>query len=132
MSNATCEAIRPIRDTALPFSAGDEESLGRRAAPATNVLLIDTSSQRISENVRRALPASTYQVQVTRSDPGHLRHARADAYDVVILCFGSFTPAELETYGDIRRIDSCVPVIFVAGSGGADAAILAIKHGAHD
>src|SRR3954471_662825 len=132
MSNATCEAIRPIRHTVRPFRAVDEASLDCCAAPATNVLLIDTSPPRMSEDLRRALPASTYHVRVTTPDLGHLRHGRADANDVVILCLGSVTPAALETYSDIRRIDSCVPVIFVAGAGGADAAILAMKHGAYD
>src|SRR5258708_1754571 len=93
---------------------------------------VQRGSRAATRFLRRALPSSTSHVQVTTSDPGRLRHIRAEAYDVILLCFGSFTPAELETYNHIRRIDSCVPVIFVAGAGGADAAILAIKHGAYD
>jgi two-component system nitrogen regulation response regulator GlnG len=56
----------------------------------------------------------------------------AGSHDVVVLCIGPSTASGLEIYRQLRQLDARVPVIFVADTGRADAAIEAIKQGAYD
>lgn len=133
MSDAICQTSRPMLHGLRPVDVYDEPGSDNSHVSTSNVLIIDEHPCRMSERLRTALALPEYQVQVAISGPGAaLRPIRADAYDVVILCVGGRTASEFEIYHQIRRIDACVPVIFVACAGQADVAIEAIKLGAYD
>ena len=133
MPDTMCQTSRPMLHGLRPLNAHDEPVSDNSRASTSNVLIIDEHPCRMSERLRTALALPEYQVQVAISSPGAaLRPIRADAYDVVVLCVGECSASEFEIYHQIRRIDPCVPVIFVACAGRADVAIEAIKRGAYD
>jgi DNA-binding NtrC family response regulator len=97
-----------------------------------HVLLIDDDPVLIPEQVRQAFPAHRYRVVVARTGAGGLEHVRAESPDVILLDLRLPDQSGLDVYQQIRQIDARIPVIFVTMAKGADAAIEAMKQGAHD
>ena len=137
------ESIRSVLPFPREAAADRAEAVGCRAgalrlpprhpasAPA-QLLLLDEDPAGMADQLRRAFPTSEYQLQVADPGPGGLGHVRADSPDVVVLDVGSRTPSGLDLYWQIRQINARVPVVFVARARRADAAIEAMKQGAHD
>src|SRR5205807_7528354 len=63
---------------------------------------------------------------------GGLERVRAGPPDVILLDLGLPDQSGLEVYQQVRQIDARIPVVFVTGAKGADAAIEAMKQGAYD
>jgi two-component system nitrogen regulation response regulator GlnG len=135
-------SIRPVLSFLSETAADRAEAVGSRAralglaphhpAEPAHLLFLDENPAGLAEPLRRAFPAPGYRVQLAGPDPGGLRYVRADSPDVVLLGLGARAPSGLEIYRQIRQINAHVPVIFVAGARRADAAIEAMKQGAHD
>ena len=96
------------------------------------LLLIDDDPGLIPEQVRRAFPAPRYRVEVAETGAKGLDRIRAQPPDVILLDLRLPDQSGLEVFGQIRRIDARIPVIFVTVAKSADAAIEAMKQGAHD
>ena len=97
-----------------------------------HVLLIDDDPGLIPEQVRQAFPAPRYRVDVAGTGAEGLERARAGPPDVILLDLRLPDQSGLEVYQQIRAVDARIPVIFVTLAKGADAAIEAMKQGAHD
>jgi two-component system nitrogen regulation response regulator GlnG len=97
-----------------------------------HLLLIDDDPALIPEQVRQAFPAPRYQVEVAATGAAGLEQVRAGSPDVILLDLRLPDQSGLDVYQQIRRIDARIPVIFVTLAKGADAAIEAMKQGAHD
>jgi two-component system nitrogen regulation response regulator GlnG len=137
-----CKSIRPVLPF-LPEAADRSEVVGRRtgsfggsphypASAPTRLLLLGDAPAELAEQLRQAFPAPEYRVHVAGSGPGVVRHVHAHTPDVVVLDLGLSEPFGLETYQEIRRIDSRIPVIFASSVKRADPAIEAMKQGAYD
>ena len=85
----------------------------------------------LTQQLCRALPAPAHQVRTAGPSAG-LDLVRDESPHVVFLALCLPDPSGLEIYQRLRRINARVPVIFIAGSRRADAAIEAMKHGAYD
>jgi two-component system nitrogen regulation response regulator GlnG len=96
------------------------------------LLFIGDGATQPPEQLRRAFPAPDYQVQVAGGGDVGLEFVRDDSPDVIVLDMNLPDKSGLEVYKRIRRINALVPVIFVARTRRADAAIEAMKHGAYD
>src|SRR5258706_8239760 len=96
------------------------------------VLLIDDDPALTPEQVRQALPAPRYQVDVAGTGAEGLERVGATAPDVILLDLHLPDQSGLEVFDEIRRIDARIPVIFVTTAKTADTAIEAMKHGAYD
>src|SRR5439155_21544043 len=104
---------------------------GLEAEPAmAHLLLIDDDPVLIPEQVRQAFPR--YRVEVAGTGAEGLKRVGAGPPDVILLDLRLPDQSGLEVYQQIRRIDARIPVIFVTGAKGADAAIEAMKQGAYD
>jgi two-component system nitrogen regulation response regulator GlnG len=97
-----------------------------------HVLLIDDDPALIPEQVRRAFPAPRYRVEVAGTGAEGLERVRSGPPDVILLDLRLPDQSGLEVYQQIRTADARIPVIFVTLAKGADTAIEAMKHGAHD
>jgi two-component system nitrogen regulation response regulator GlnG len=95
------------------------------------LLLIGEDAALTGPQLRRAFPAPTHHVRAAEPGVG-LDIVRNDSPDVVLLDLCLPDTSGLELYQRLRRINPRVPVIFIAGSRRADAAIKAMKHGAYD
>jgi two-component system nitrogen regulation response regulator GlnG len=111
-----------------PGVAGDTADHG---GPARLLLISDDPALTL-ERLRGAFPAPAHRVQVAGTVDAGLAHVRAGLPDVIVLDLGLRDQPGLEVYKQVRRISSRLPVIVVAGSNGADAAIEPIKQGAYD
>jgi len=97
-----------------------------------HVLLIDDDPALIPEQVRQTFPAPGHRVEIAGTGAGGLEQVRGDPPDVILLDLRLPDQSGLEVYQQIRQIDARIPVIFVTLAKGADAAIEAMKQGAHD
>src|SRR6516225_2995681 len=97
-----------------------------------HLLLIDDDPALIPEQVRQAFPAPRSRVEVAETGTEGLERVRAEAPDVILLDLRLPDQSGLDVYQQIRQIDARIPVIFVTLAKGADAAIEAMKQGAHD
>ena len=97
-----------------------------------HLLLIDDNPALIPGQVRQVFPPPDHQVEVAGTGAEGLARVRARAPDVILLDLGLPDQSGLEVYQHIRRIDARIPVIFVTMAKAADAAIEAMKQGAHD
>jgi two-component system nitrogen regulation response regulator GlnG len=96
------------------------------------LLLIDREPALVHEQLCRAFPAPAHRVQVAGTGRKGLEWLHADRPHVVVLDLGLSDQSALEVQRQIRRIDACIPVICLTGARRADAAIEAMKQGAHD
>src|SRR3989442_11861596 len=96
------------------------------------LLLIDDDPALLPEQVRQALPAPRYRVEVAGTGAEGLERVRPESPDVILLDLRLPDQSGLEVYQQIRQIDARIPVIFIALAKGADAAIEAMKQGAYD
>jgi two-component system nitrogen regulation response regulator GlnG len=96
------------------------------------LLLIGDHRTLMAEQLRRAFPAPTHQVQVADTVHVGLEQVRTNPPDVIVLDLGLPNQSGLEVYQQIRRINARLPVIVIARGKRADAAIEPIKHGAYD
>jgi len=96
------------------------------------LLLIDDDDLLIPGQVQRALPDPALKIDVASSGAAGLQIVRTDPPDVILLELLLPDQSGLEVYKQVRRIDAHVPVIFITMDKKADAAIEAIRHGAHD
>jgi two-component system nitrogen regulation response regulator GlnG len=99
---------------------------------AARLLLIGHDMGRTRDQLRQAFPAPVHRVQVAGLDDGGLEQVRGDAPDVIVLALGLDSESGVEFCRQIRRINPRVPLICVARTRRADAAIEAIKQGAYD
>jgi two-component system, NtrC family, response regulator AtoC len=97
-----------------------------------HLLLIDDDPAHIPGQVRQAFPAPPHRVEVAGTGAEGLDRVRSDPPDVILLDLRLPDQSGLEVYQQIRAIDARIPVIFVTGVRGADAAIEAMKQGAYD
>jgi two-component system nitrogen regulation response regulator GlnG len=97
-----------------------------------HLLVIDDDDLLIPQRVRRALPDPAIRIDIATSGAAGLQIVRTDPPDVIVLELLLPDQSGLEVYKQIRRIDADVPVIFITMAKKADAAIEAIRHGAHD
>src|SRR5437588_4607027 len=97
-----------------------------------HLLLIDDDPALIPEQVRQTFPGSRYWVEIAATGAEGLERVRAEPPDVILLALGLPDQSGLEVYQQVRRIDARIPVIFITGAKGADAAIEAMKEGAYD
>ena len=98
----------------------------------SHLLLIDDDPALVPRQVRQAFPAPSHRVEVVETGAAGVERVRADPPDVVLLDLRLPDFSGLEVYRQIRRIDARIPVIFVTMTKTADAAIEAMKEGAHD
>jgi DNA-binding NtrC family response regulator len=96
------------------------------------LLFIGHDQALMLEPLRRAFPAPAHRVQVAGTIHAGLELVRTDSPHVIVLDLGLPDQSGLEVYQQIRRINPHLPVIVVAGSQRADAAIEPIKQGAYD
>src|SRR5256885_4796530 len=96
------------------------------------LLLIDDDPALIPEQVRQTFPGPRHRVEVAGTGGEGLERVRAEPPDVILLDLGLPDQSGLEVYQQVRQIDARIPVIFVTGAKGADAAIEAMKQGAYD
>ncbi len=96
------------------------------------LLVIDDDDFLIPQQVRRAFPPTYYRVEVARTGAAGLGIVRTEPPDVVLLDMLLPDQSGLEVYQEIRRLDARIPVIFITMAKKADAAIEAMRHGAHD
>jgi DNA-binding NtrC family response regulator len=86
----------------------------------------------VPEQVRQAFPAPGYKVEVAGTGAEGLKRVQANSPDVILLDLRLPDQPGLEVYRQIRQVDARIPVIFITLAKGADAAIEAMKQGAHD
>jgi DNA-binding NtrC family response regulator len=97
-----------------------------------HLLLIDDDAAIIPGQVRHAFPAPDHRVDVAGTGADGLKRIGVEPPDVILLDLRLPDQSGLEVYQQIRAIDARIPVIFVTMAKGADAAIEAVKQGAHD
>jgi two-component system response regulator AtoC len=97
-----------------------------------HILLIDDDPALIPKQVRMAFPSPAHRVEVAVSGSKGLGLVRADPPDVILLDLRLPDQSGLEIYQEIRRIDARIPVVFITLARSADAAIEAMRQGAHD
>jgi two-component system nitrogen regulation response regulator GlnG len=97
-----------------------------------HLLLIDDDLALTPGRVRQAFPAPAHTVAVACTATEGLEHVRARPPDVILLDLRLPDQSGLDVYRQLRVIDARIPVIFVTGAKGADAAIEAMKEGAYD
>jgi DNA-binding NtrC family response regulator len=121
-----------------PMAGWCAETLGsapnRRATHrvAARLLLIDADPALMPELLRQAFPGPAHRVEVAGSGAEGLERVSATRPDVILLDRRLPDQCGLEVHQAIRQIDSRIPVIFIALSKGANAAIEAMKQGAYD
>ncbi len=98
----------------------------------SHLLLIDDDPDLILDQLRTAFPARLHRVEAAVTGAEGIERVRTDPPDVILLDLRLPGQSGLEVYWRIRDIDARIPVIFVTLAKGADAAIEAMKHGAHD
>ena len=96
------------------------------------LLLIDDDDFLITQQVRRALLPDSRRVEVAGTGAAGIEIVRTDPPDVILLDLMLPDQSGLEVYQQIRSIDARIPVIFITMAKKADAAIEAMRHGAHD
>ncbi len=96
------------------------------------LLLIDDDPGQLVTQVRQAFPAPGHRIEVARTGAAGVAHVRAAPPDVVLLNLRLPDQCGLAVYQQVRGLDGRIPVIFVTGSGEAQAAIEAMKQGAYD
>jgi two-component system, NtrC family, response regulator AtoC len=96
------------------------------------LLLIDDDDFLIPQQVRRALLPDSHRVEVAGTGAAGIEIVRTDPPDVILLDLMLPDQSGLEVYQHIRSIDARIPVIFITMAKKADAAIEAMRHGAHD
>src|SRR5262245_46858055 len=90
-----------------------------------HVLLIDDDPALIPEQVRQALPAPRYRVEVAGTGAEGLERVRAGPPDVILLDLRLPDQSGLEVCQQIRKIDARIPVIFLDLAESVDTAIWA-------
>src|SRR5215831_13100328 len=95
------------------------------------LLLIDDDPALTPGQVRQAFPAPAHRVEVAATGAEGLERIRAGPPDVVLLDLLLPDQSGLDVYQQIRRIDARIPVVFITLAKSADAAIEAMKQGAH-
>jgi two-component system nitrogen regulation response regulator GlnG len=98
----------------------------------SNLLLIDDDPGQLVTQVRQAFPAPGHRIAVARTGAEGVAFVRAAPPDLVLLSLGLPDQCGSDVYRQIRVLDGRMPVIFVAGSREAQAAIEAMKQGAFD
>jgi two-component system nitrogen regulation response regulator GlnG len=97
-----------------------------------HVLVIDDDLIFIPKQVRQVFSAPAHRVEVAGTGMAGLDQIRADPPDVILLDLRLPDQSGLEVYQQIRCLDARIPVIFITTTKMADAAIEAMKQGAHD
>jgi DNA-binding NtrC family response regulator len=97
-----------------------------------HLLLIDDDPAHIPGQVRQVFPAHSHYVEVAGTGAQGLERVAAEPPDVILLDLRLPDQSGLEVYRQVRAIDARIPVVFVTGATGADAAIEAMKEGAYD
>ena len=97
-----------------------------------HLLLIDDDPVLIPEQVRQAFPSPLHRVDVATTGAAGLEIVIASPPDVILLDLRLPDQSGLDVFQEIRRIDARIPVIFVTMTKGSDAAIEAMRDGAHD
>jgi two-component system nitrogen regulation response regulator GlnG len=97
-----------------------------------HLLLIDVDRTSSLEQVIRAFPAPAHRVEMAATGAEGLERARSRRPDVILLDPRLPDQPGLEVYRRIRGMGVTAPVIFVAATGTANAAIEAMKQGAYD
>ncbi len=97
-----------------------------------HLLLIDDDPALVQEQVRQAFPAPAHRVEVAGTGAEGITRVGAAPPDVILLDLRLPDMSGLEVYQQVRRVDARIPVVFVTGAKGADAAIEAMKQGAYD
>jgi CheY-like chemotaxis protein len=129
--------LAPDQTTATPLEPCSARELRtprvtRADHAMARLLLIGDGLALIAVQLRPAFPAPTHQVQVADTIPFGLEQVRTNPPDVIVLDLGPPDQSGLEVYQQIRRMNWRLPVIVIAQSKRADAAIEPIKHGAYD
>jgi two-component system nitrogen regulation response regulator GlnG len=96
------------------------------------LLLVDHDPALISEQIHHLFRPGRLEMQVAGMGAEALRLFLAWPPDVVLLNANMPDVAGLELYQQLRQIDARVPVIFFTATSTADAAIEAMRRGAHD
>jgi DNA-binding NtrC family response regulator len=97
-----------------------------------HLLLIDDDPAHIPGQVRQVFPAPRHRLDVAGTGAEGLERIAAAPPDVILLDLRLPDQSGLEVYRRVRAIDARIPVVFVTGATGADAAIEAMKEGAYD
>ncbi len=96
------------------------------------ILLIDDDTALIPEQVRQAFPPPVHEVEVATTAAEGIEWASAKRPDAILLDLRLPDQSGLDLFHQLRRFDERIPVIFITGAKGADAAIEAMKQGAFD
>src|SRR5258708_3104510 len=97
-----------------------------------HLLLIDGDPALIPRLLHQVYSAPAHQVEVVGTGAVGLERVRSDPPDVILLDPHLPDQPGLEVFQAIQQIDARIPVIFLTLAKGADAAIEAMKQGAHD
>jgi DNA-binding NtrC family response regulator len=122
-----------LESYSAPESRTPGVSHGRADQGITGRLLFIVRDHALTpEQLRRTFPAPAHRVQVVGTVQAGLELIRTDSPEVIVLDLGLPDHSGMEVYQQIRRIHPHLPVIVVAGSRRADAAIEPIMQGAYD
>ncbi len=95
-------------------------------------LVIDDDPDLLPEKIAHLFPPQANQVEVAYTGEEGLRCLSAKLPDVILLDLRLPDQSGLDVLRAIRQIDARIPVVFVTSARSADAAIEAMRRGAHD
>ena len=95
-------------------------------------LVIDDDPDLLPEKIAHLFPPQANQVEVAYTGEEGLRCLGAKLPDVILLDLRLPDQSGLDVLRDIRQFDARIPVVFVTSARSADAAIEAMRRGAHD
>jgi two-component system nitrogen regulation response regulator GlnG len=145
-ATATCEATCTMphhpqgatgnrgEDRAAESESWSDSSRHSRPAAArtAHLLIIGSDLSLMAKQLRDMFAAPAHQVQLAGTGSVGLEAVRASTPDVILLDLQLPDQSGLEVHQQIRRINAGIPVIMVTGARRPDAAIEAMKQGAHD
>jgi DNA-binding NtrC family response regulator len=104
----------------------------RPANRPVRILVVDHDESSLPAMIRRAFPGPSHEVVSVATSATAVDCVRTTPPDVVLLAPGLADQSGLAVHAHIRALDQHIPVILVASSGAAGAAIEAMKQGAFD
>jgi len=122
--------LRSCPGSVVP-TAGVANDRANHGIPARLLLISDDRGLTL-EWLRGAFPAPAHRVQVAGTLGAGLEYVRTGLPEAIVLDLGLRDQSGLEVFKQVRSINARLPVIAVAGSKSADAAIASIKQGAYD